>query len=236
MSTSGELSSGSAAAAFGLTEDVPGQVLSDLVAPKHTALLLQEMQRGILGPQSMLPALVDAGERVGLIDHAVVVVNAARAAGVAVIHCTAENLPGGFGANRNSRLFAGTRDAGVDILHGNESVEPIREVGPEPGDIVLPRYHGLSPLSGSSLDQLLRNDEIQTVVIVGVSLNLAVPNMVFDAINHSYRVVVVTDAVAGVPLEYGKQVLVESLALVATLTTAAELAACWRRPTPTTPG
>jgi nicotinamidase-related amidase len=176
----------------------------------------------------MLPVLDEAATSVGLIDHVATLTRAARAAGVSVVHCTAENLPGGFGANRNSRLFAGTRGAGLEIVHGSSSVEPIPEVGPEPGDVVLPRYHGLSPMSGTPLDQLLRNSGIHTVVVVGVSLNLAIPNMVFDAINRSYEVVVVTDAVAGVPVAYGKQVIAESLALVATLTTAAELAACWR--------
>ena len=199
----------------------------DLVAPAHTAVLLQEMQRGVVGADSKLPALAEAGASIGLIGHVASVVIAARRVGASVVHCTAENLPGGFGGNRNARLFVGARRAGLENLPGTGAVRPVAEVGPEPGDVVLPRYHGLSPMSGSPLDQLLRNNGVRTVVVVGVSLNLAIPNLVFDAVNLSYRVVVVTDAVAGVPVEYGERVVAESLALVATLTTTAGLVDTW---------
>jgi nicotinamidase-related amidase len=50
---------------------------------------------------------------------------------------------------------------------------------------------------------------------------------VFDAVNRSYRVVVPTDAVAAVPLEFGDHVLRHSLGLVATLVTADELVEAW---------
>jgi nicotinamidase-related amidase len=201
--------------------------LAELVAPGHTALLLQEMQQGVVGPDSKLPALAEAGTEIGLIDQVVAVAVAGRSAGAAVVHCTAENLPDGFGGNQNSRLFAGSRRAGLANLPGTDAVRPVPELGPEAGDVVLPRYHGLSPMTGSSLDSLLRNQGISTVVVVGVSLNVAIPNLVFDAINRSYQVVVVSDAVAGIPVEYGRQVLAQSLALVATLATTAEMVAAW---------
>jgi nicotinamidase-related amidase len=82
-------------------------------------------------------------------------------------------------------------------------------------------------MNGSALDQLLRNEGTGTVVVVGVSLNVAIPNLVFDAVNHSYQVVVISDAVAGVPIEYGAQVLENTLSLVATLATTDELLQTW---------
>jgi len=98
------------------------------------------------------------------------------------------------------------------------------------GDLVLPRYHGLSPMTGGPLDSLLRNAGVSTIVVAGVSLNIAIQNLVFDAVNRSYQVVVVTDAVAGIPLEYGADVLQHTLALVATLATTDDIVAAWRRP------
>jgi nicotinamidase-related amidase len=82
-------------------------------------------------------------------------------------------------------------------------------------------------MTGTPLDSLLRNEEITTVIVAGVSLNIAIPNLVFDSINRAYQVVVVRDAVAGVPAEYGYQVLEHSLSLVATLATTNELLAAW---------
>jgi biuret amidohydrolase len=201
--------------------------LAQLIAPDRTALLIQEMQEGVVGAGSGFPALGAAGASIGLIEHVAAVAQGARRAGVTVVHCTAENLAGGFGVNQNARLFAAARKAGMDNLPGSALVQPVAEVGPAPGDIVLPRFHGLSPMTGSPLDSLLRNDGVTTVVIVGVSLNVAIPNLVFDAVNRSYQVVVVADAVAGVPVEYGQQVLAHTLSLLATVVTTDEVVAAW---------
>jgi nicotinamidase-related amidase len=201
--------------------------LVHLLAPQSSALLVQEMQRGVVGPESQLPDLAEAGTAIGLTAHVAAVADAARAAGVPVVHCTAETLPGGFGANRNARLFAAVRKGGMEMEPGSPSVRPVPEVGPEPGDVVLPRYHGLSPMTGSSLDSLLRNAGVTTVVVVGVSLNVAIPNLVFDAVNRSYQVVVVADAVAGIPIEYGRQVVTHTLSLIATLASTEEVQAAW---------
>jgi nicotinamidase-related amidase len=197
------------------------------VLAEPTALLLQELQEGVVGESSSLPALADACAAIGLLDQAALLATAARRARVQVIHCTAESMPDGFGANRNARLFAAARRAGMDTRRSSGSAQPVSVLGPAPEDLVVPRYHGLSPLSGSSLNQLLRNAGIGTLVVAGVSLNVAIPNLVFDAVNAGYQVVVVTDAVAATPVEYGAAVLEHSLALVATLATTDDVVSAW---------
>jgi len=210
---------------------MPAPALSDLIAPGHTALILQEVQVGVMGSESALPQLADAARASGATDNIARLATAARAASVPVIHCTAETLRGpdgtAFGSNRNARLFAGVRATGAPR---SLSSEPLPEVGPEPGDLVLPRYHGLSPMTGTQLDAILRNEGITTVVVVGVSLNVAIPNLVFDSVNRAYQVVVVRDAVAGVPDTYGPQILENTLALISTLATTAAVVAAWSPP------
>jgi biuret amidohydrolase len=204
--------------------------LEELVCPGSTALVLQEVQNGIVGQGSALPLLAEAAAQMGVTDHAARLVTAARAAGVTVIHATAETLPGGFGANVNAPLFAGARKAGVHNAPGSAATMPVPEVHPgndAERDVLLPRYHGLSPMTGSPLDSLLRNAGIGTVVVAGVSLNVAIPNLVFDAVNRAYQVVVVADAVAGVPVEYGLAVLENCLQLVATIARTDDLVAIW---------
>jgi nicotinamidase-related amidase len=199
----------------------------ELVAPVRTALLLQEVQEGVLGGASALPELAAAAKAVGLPEHCAQLSAAARRAGVPVIHLTAENLPGGFGGNRNARLFAGARKAGAALAPGSPEVAPLAAAGPDPADIVLPRYHGLNPMTGSPLDSLLRNAGVTTVVVAGVSLNIAIPGLVFDAVNRSYQVVIPRDAVAGVPEGYGDQVLANTLSLLATIATTDEICSWW---------
>ncbi|HUN34367.1 MAG TPA: cysteine hydrolase [Trebonia sp.] len=201
--------------------------LSDLTRPDRTALVLQELQNGVVAGETILPDLADAAAEVGVVPNASRLATAARTAGVPVIHATAASLPGGFGANRNARLFAAVRRLGVGPAPGTSSATPVRAVYAD-DDLILPRYHGLSPMTGTQLDPLLRNAGITTVVIAGVSLNVAIPNTVFDAVNHSYQVVIASDAVAGTPVEYGRQVLRHSLGLIATITTTADLIAAWK--------
>lgn len=202
--------------------------LATVLSPGHTALLIQEGQRGVIGDESALPDLARAARETGTIDRIAELAVAARAAGVVVIHATAENLPGGFGVNDNARLFAGARRNGALNAPGSTSVAPLPELGPEPGDVVLPRYHGLSPMTGGPLDSLLRNERITTLVVTGVSLNVAIPNVVFDAVNRSYQVVVPADAVVGFPAEYGEHVLRNTLALVASVVPTARVVEAWR--------
>ncbi|MHB8663136.1 MAG: cysteine hydrolase family protein [Acidimicrobiales bacterium] len=205
---------------------MPAPDLADLVRPDCTALLLQEVQAGVVGRRGTLGGLADAAMEVDLVGRLQALTAAARSCRVPVVHCTAAEPPHGFGANRNAGLFVSARRAGILGDPHAELVQPLPEVF-EDGDIVLPRLHGLSPLTGTPLDSLLRNQSIATLVITGVSLNIAVPNLVFDAVNRSYRVVVVTDAVVGVPVEYGRQVVAHSLRPLATLVETAQLLRIW---------
>jgi nicotinamidase-related amidase len=191
-----------------------------------TALVLQELQNGVVGPETVFPDLARAAAETGIIDNAARLAEAARRRGIPVIHATAANLPDGFGANHNARLFAAARKAGAHNAADSTSVRPVESLC-APGDLVLPRYHGLSPMADGQLDALLRNSGISSLVVVGVSLNVAIPNLVFDAVNRAYRVVVPTDAVAGVPAEYGRQVLDNCLALIATLTSTSAVISAW---------
>jgi len=201
--------------------------VAELLAGGNAALVLQEIQNGVVGADSTFPALAEAAASVGVIPNAAQLAEAARLVGAPVVHATAQNLPSGFGANRNARLFAAARRAGAENAPGSDSVRPAAGLE-RPGDLVLPRYHGLSPMTGGPLDSLLRNAGVSTVVVAGVSLNIAIPNLVFDAVNRAYQVVVVTDAVAGVPVEYGAEVLKNTIALVATLATTDDVVAAWK--------
>lgn len=205
---------------------MPRPSLHETIAPGKTAVIIQELQNGVVGEGSALQALAAAVHEVGVIPHAAAVASAARVVGVPVIHATAQNLPQEFGINHNARLFVGARAAGAANLAGTDSVSPVSEVF-DPVDLVLPRYHGLSPMTGGPLDSLLRNAGITTVIVIGVSLNVAIQNLVFDAVNRSYQVVVVTDAVAGIPVSYGREVLKHSLSFLATMVTAHEIIDSW---------
>jgi nicotinamidase-related amidase len=201
--------------------------LAGLVAPAHTALVLQEVQNGVVGSPSVLPALAEAAASVDLIGNCARLARAARSAGIPVLHCTAETRDDGRGANRNARLFIGVKKSAVRLSPGSVAVQPPEEIGVDPADIVLPRYHGLGPMTGTQLDAILRNLGATTIVGVGVSVNIGITNLAMDAVNRGYQIVMPRDAIAGVPVDYADAVIGNTLSLIATITTTGEILASW---------
>jgi nicotinamidase-related amidase len=201
--------------------------LADLAAPEHTAIVTQECQGAVMGPNAGLAVLARQARREAL-PNIVRLLPAARAAGVRVVHCLVQRRPDGLGANHNARIFGGSR-TDVDIAEGSEGAALLPELGPEPTDMVLRRWHGVGPMGGTDLDAILRNLGVTTIVAVGVSLNIAIPNLVMDAVNAAYRVVLPRDGVAGFPAEYGNAVIDNTLSLLATVTTTDDLLEAWKR-------
>jgi nicotinamidase-related amidase len=203
--------------------------LSELLDPAGTVLLTVECQQGVVGPDSALPELAQEARSSGALGRIARLVGAAHESGVQVIHAVAERRPDGRGANRNARLFRAAERLPVRQLTGTTAVRiaPPVEVAEE--DFVVRRLHGLSPISGTDVDPLLRNLGCRTLVVTGVSANIAVPNAVFDAVNRGYTVVVPADAIAGVPSEYTPAMVRNTLALVATITTTDDVLACFEQ-------
>jgi len=204
---------------------VPAPSLASLVAPGSTAIVTSEVQSGVVGPQSALPALAAAAAPV--IERLGTLLPAARAAGVRVIHATASRRADAAGSNQNARLFLAVRKSPVALLPGSRESQVVPELGPEPEDLVLNRLHGLNPMAGTDLDPILRNLGVSTLVVTGVSVNVAVTNLVMDAVNKGYQVVLPRDGVCGLPAAYADAVIDNTLSLLATVTTVDDLVAAW---------
>jgi biuret amidohydrolase len=106
-------------------------------------------------------------------------------------------------------------------------VQPPAEIGVDPADLVLPRHHGLGPMAGTELDPILRNLGVRTIVPVGVSVNEALLGTCISAADLGYRIVLPTDAIAGVPEEYADAVVGNTLALLANLATVDQVIDVW---------
>ncbi|WP_406859578.1 cysteine hydrolase [Streptomyces sp. HUAS MG47] len=203
--------------------------LEEQLDPATTVLLTVECQQGVVGRDGALPELAAAARASGALRNIARLVAAAHESGVQVVHAVAERRPDGRAANTNARLFRAAARLPVQQHTGSTAVriaEPL-EVADE--DLVVRRLHGLSPLAGTDVDPLLRNLGCRTLIVTGVSANVAIPNAVFDAVNLGYTAVVPGDAVAGVPAEYTAEVLRHTLALVSTVTTTQQVLGCWKR-------
>lgn len=189
--------------------------LVTMAAPGRTAVLVMEMQRGVVGDLSKFPDLANVCLRNGVISNTRALLEGARGAGVPVVHCTAAFRADRAGSHTNNSPFitALLRDPG-HMLEGTGAVEVLPELR-DPADLESRRGHGFSPFTGTSLDMLLRSLGVSTVVAAGVSLNLGIPGLALEAVNLGYRVAVVVDAVAGVPEEYASAVLANTVSLLA---------------------
>ena len=214
------------------TESKARSFLERITEPSSTAVLTMELQNGIVSGDALFPDLVKRVAEVGVIDTVRRLCDAARQSGARVLHCTKVVRSDGAGQVLNCKVFALAekvrQSEGRDPLeigsHGAALVDGLWD----PGDFEVSRLHGMTPFTSTALDQILRNMGIHTVVLAGVSVNLGVFGMALSALDLGYQVVVVEDAVAGVPAEYCQQVLDHSLSLIATIVTCDELLAVWK--------
>ncbi len=201
--------------------------LSQLAAPGRCAVLTQEIQRGVIGDLTSFPQLADAAHAVGVVPNTARLLAVARERAVPVVHCTAEFRADRAGSTVNCSLIAAMVRSPDHLLVGTPAAELVPELGPEPGDLVSNRLHGVSPFTGTALDTWLRSLGVETVVATGVSVNLGVLGLAIEAVNLGYRVVVPRDTVAGIPTAYADAVLDNTFPLITTLTTVDELLVAW---------
>ena len=205
---------------------MPAPKLVDLIDPRTTALVTQECQGGVIGPQAGLPMLADEARREA-IPNIAKLLRAARAADVDVVHCLMQRRPDGRGSNTNARLFAAGKSFTADLSPGTPGGSLLPEFEQDDRDIVLTRTHGVGPMTGTDLDSVLRNLGVKTIVGVGVSVNVAITNFVMDAVNRGYQFVLPRDAVSGYPRDYANAIIDNTLALLATVTTTESVVAAW---------
>jgi len=174
------------------------------IDPAKTAVVNMECQETLIGERSILPGLAKSAREVGLIDNLVRLFDAARGRGVRIYYCTDERRPDGFGF-ANNMLVSRNMPEGVTGVGGMGPV--MAPIAPRPEDVVLRREQGLTGFFATSLDQYLRNTGVTTVIITGVSLNMAVLGTSIEATNRGYMVVVPSDCVASDPREYADYAL-----------------------------
>ncbi|CAN5570831.1 cysteine hydrolase [soil metagenome] len=207
----------------GYARSVPRQ----LPPAETTAVITMEMQRGVVGDLASMPALAaTAAARHPLADHGTLVPHARKHA-VPVVHAVVSWRADRRGTSINTPLTAMLAKIPEQILEGTPAVELVPELGDTTHDLHSHRNHALTPFTGTDLDAMLRSIGITTVVACGVSLNVGVLGLCLSASDLGYRVVVCSDAVVGVPVSYGDEVMSNTIAMIAEITTTQALVAHW---------
>ncbi|PPJ33498.1 cysteine hydrolase [Nocardia nova] len=182
--------------------------------PASTALVCVECQTGVVGPDPVLPSLADESKKV--VRSLARLLPAVRKAGVRVVHVTFEGLRPGADPG-SAPLWKATAQS-REWYPGHPAAQVLPELFDE-SDVVISRRHGLSPTRGTDLSPNLRTLGIRTVLLTGVSLNVALPATALDLGQDGFRLLVVRDAVGASSPEYGEQVLRNTMAMLGRLTT-----------------
>ena len=183
--------------------------------PVSTAVVTLEVQENLLLPEvAMIPGLAAHAQRIGLIDRLATLFDGARRVGAPVIYVIDDRRADGVGAADNMMV-----DRAIGASRRSPGHGPIvTQLTPRPGEIVIKREHGMTGFFTTPLDAYLRNLGMKTVIITGVSANIAVNGTSIEAMNRGYRVIVPSDCIAGDPPEYVDQLLrytIRNVALVA---------------------
>jgi nicotinamidase-related amidase len=163
-----------------------------------------ECQERLLGSDPVLPGLARAAASVSLVDNLARLFAAARDVGTRVYYCTDARRSDGFGFARNTLVHLRMKP-GQDGSGGQGPI--MAAIQPREEDVVIPREQGLTGFFATPLDQYLRNTNVTTVIVTGISLNIAVLGTVIEAMNLGYTVIVPEDCVASDPEEYAAAAL-----------------------------
>ena len=199
----------------------------DLV-PEGAAVLVVELQNdmvheSLVDQRGLGGALATAVQRRGVLPRTAALLTAARARGVPVLYVNVENKPG-FPRPR-ARIYALAAKRGPSLVEGTWGAETHALVAPRPEDHVLRRTCSMDGSYGTGLYALLRHLRREQLVILGVSTTLAVEGIVRASLNRGYEMFVVEDCCAGVPQEWHDWSIANTLPLLSTITSAAEVGA-----------
>lgn len=197
------------------------------------ALIISECQLGMIDPAVQDRELNHQVQARGILPKIASLAETFRSVDAPVIHCTItppanyENWP------VNCVIFGIVRRAGL-LYEGSVAARIATEVAPKARDIVCDRRSGLTGFAQTELERTLRSFGVETVVLTGVSTNIALPGMALEAVNRLFEVVVPEDCTAGASAESHNAQITTQLPLLAHISTAAEVAtavsaAAWQR-------
>ncbi len=198
-------------------------VVRGLEPGRRAALLVSEVQNGIADPAYDDTPLARQVVARGIVEKINALTAAFRTEQRPVIFCTIAapsadwsnftvNCALAASLRRDGRLVDGTKHA---ALHDDLRVEA--------GDIVSHRHHGMAPFTGTGLDATLRRHRIDTVVLSGVSTNIALQGAATEAVALGYNVVLAEDCTAGGTAETHQIQITMHLPLLATISNSAAI-------------
>jgi nicotinamidase-related amidase len=170
--------------------------------PAKTAIVLIEYQNEFTSDGGALHgAVAPVMEKTGMLAKTVALVDAARAAGVTIMHAPITFAPGYGELSRHPYgILKGVVD-GNAFVKGTWGAAIVDDLDPAEGDILIEGKRGLDTFASTNLDFILRGRGIDTVILAGFLTNCCVESTMRTAYENGYRVITLTDCVAATSAE-----------------------------------
>lgn len=172
------------------------------IDPATTAVVLIEYQNDFTSEGGILHGAVEAVmDKTNMLANTKRVVDAARAAGVTVMHAPITFVKGyGELSAHPYGILKGVVD-GQCFVKGSWGAAMVDELSPQEGDIVIEGKRGLDTFASTNLDFILRSKGITTIVLGGFLTNCCVESTMRTGYEHGYQVVTLTDCMAATSSE-----------------------------------
>ncbi|MEU8230773.1 cysteine hydrolase [Actinoplanes sp. NPDC048967] len=170
--------------------------------PATTALVLIEYQNEFVSEGGVLHnAVAPVMDKTGMLANTIALVDAARAAGVTIMHAPITFAPGYGELSRHPYgILKGVVD-GNAFVKGTWGAAIVEDLTPAEGDILIEGKRGLDTFASTNLDFILRSRGISTVILAGFLTNCCVESTMRSAYENGYRVITLTDCTAATSAE-----------------------------------
>jgi ureidoacrylate peracid hydrolase len=172
------------------------------IDPKTTAIVLIEYQNDFTSEGGVLHGAVEeVMNKTEMLANTRRVVDAARAAGVTVMHAPI-TFAKGYGelSDHPYGILKGVVD-GQCFVKDSWGAAIVDDLAPREGDIVVEGKRGLDTFASTNLDFILRSKGITTIALGGFLTNCCVESTMRTGYEHGYKVVTLTDCMAAVSPE-----------------------------------
>ena len=166
--------------------------------PATTAIVLVEYQNDFTTEGGVLHGAVKTVmDSTDMLAHTKELVDAARSAGVTIIHSPIQFAAGYYEITKHPYgILKGVVDSNA-FVKGEWGAQIVDDLTPAEGDIVLEGKRGLDAFASTNLDFILRSKGIETVALGGFLTNCCVESTMRSAYERGYEVITLTDCVAG---------------------------------------
>jgi nicotinamidase-related amidase len=201
--------------------------LAQKIDPATTALLVIDVQNDYIHPQGYIARIGgDISTCVAMVPRLLQFVDAARAAGVYVIHTRNWHRPETDSPAWLDRLARGGRTQQDRACRADTWGAEFYELVPRPGEEIVSKFR-YDAFLGTNLEFLLRARGIRTVICIGTATNICVESTARAALMRDFHLVMVEDCCASPDVEAHRATLKTLKHSFGEVTSADEVEAVW---------